>query len=402
MKILIIQPTADKRGHYGIYTTHVCQELARLGHQVVLFTNKIYPEMFIKEKILFEIIEWRGGKYKFDLFDETKTKRPFFYSWGYLRNSFVILKAALKFAQINKFDIVQIFDTEYGIISVILKLYRINFPIILMVNAPNFSYSEFTGPFLIKIYKGFQKRLLSSLLGTKIKGVNMLGEFHEREFRKQFKLPQTFPIEVIYDGADPPEIHLSKEEARKKIGIKYMGTVFLFFGMVRKDKGLRYFLEAVSLLPNEDFKIIIAGSLFDYQESDIVKMIDNFGIKDRVITRFDYIGIKEVYNYFFASNVLVLPYVKLYRGGSGPLLKEAAICKVPVIVSDVAEMGPLVRKYNMGLVSKPESISSLVATMEDFLHLSKDKRSEMGENAFKIANTWSKIAKKYEEFYKRF
>ena len=105
MKILFVQPTGDKRGHYGVYTVHLCQELARLGHKVTLFTNKIYPEKFLKEKILFEIIEAKSGKYSFSEFDEKKNQKPLFYIFGYLRNSFLILKAALEFLKKNNLRI---------------------------------------------------------------------------------------------------------------------------------------------------------------------------------------------------------------------------------------------------------------------------------------------------------
>src|SRR6185503_10663450 len=112
MKIILIQPTGDKRGHYGIYTVNVCQGLAKLGHEVTLFTNRVYPEKFLREKPLFHVVEWRKGIYDFQAFDESKNKRPILYTFGYLRNSFFILKAGLKFAQGKNFDVVQVFDTE--------------------------------------------------------------------------------------------------------------------------------------------------------------------------------------------------------------------------------------------------------------------------------------------------
>ncbi len=399
MKIILIQPTADKRGHYGIYTVNVCQGLAKLGHEVTLFTNKVYPEKFLKEKALFTIIEWRKNAYAFETFDEIKNKNPFLYTWAYLRNSFVVLRAGLRFAKGKNFDIVQVFDTEYSIASLLFLIYGKSLPIILMVNAPNFAFKEFTGPWIIKIYKEFQKRILKKVLGSKICGVNMLGEFHAREFRKQFDLPPSFPIAIIYDGADAPEICLDKATARAKIGISHSVTLFLFFGMMRKDKGIEYLLQAVSLLKDKDFKLLLAGSLFDYKKEDILKLIDDYGIKDKVITKFDYISDRDVHDYFFASDALILPYISLYRGGSGPLLKEAAVCKVPAIVSDVSEMGPLVKKYNMGFVAEPENALSLSEAIKKFLQLSDKERDILGENAFKVANTWSKMAKDYEKFY---
>lgn len=401
MKILFIQPTADKRGHYGIYTVNLCQELAKLGNEVWLFTNKVYPERFISEKPLFEIIEARAGKYKFDKFDKKRGKIPFFYEFGYLRNSFIILRAALKFLKDNHFEIVQILDTEYGILSGLLKIYRkILPPTVLLIQAPNFSFLKYPGSFLKRVYKTLQRKILKSCLGKEIKAVATLGEFHKEELQKQFDLNKDFPIRIIYDGATPPSFFLKKEEARKKIGINYQGTIFLFFGMLRKDKGIEYFFKAASLLKNEEFKVLIAGSLFDYQESDILNLIEKLGIKDKVFLKLGYIDQKEVYFYFYATDALVLPYIKIYTGGSGPLLKEAAICKIPSIVSDVSEMRRLVKKNKMGLIAEPENPESLAEKMKEFLEMPEKQRKELGENTFKVANTWKKMAQEYLGLYK--
>jgi len=140
--------------------------------------------------------------------------------------------------------------------------------------------------------------------------------------------------------------------------------------------------------------------LFDYKESEILALIEKLGIKDKIILRLGYIDDREIYDYFFGSDVLVLPYIKTYRGGSGPLLKEAAVCKTPSIISNVSEMGRLVPKYRMGLVAEAENPKSLAEKMKEFLEMSSKQRKELGENAFRAANTWKKMASKYLEFFK--
>jgi glycosyltransferase involved in cell wall biosynthesis len=401
MKILFIQPTADKRGHYGIYTVNLCQELSKLGNQVSLFTNKVYPERFLFEKPLFKIIEAKAGKYRFEKFDQNKEKYPFYYQYGYLRNSFIILKLAFEFLKGNHFDVVQILDAEYGILSFLLKIYRKFLPpVVLLIQAPNFSFRKYSGSFLIRIYKTAQREILKSCLDKEIKAVNTLGEYHREELKKQLDLKENFPIKVIYDGANPPAVYLNKEEAREKLGIDYQGTIFLFFGMLRRDKGIEYFFKAISLLKNKDFRVLITGSLFDYQESEILNLIEKLEIKDKIILRLGYIDDKEIYFYFFASDVLVLPYIKVYTGGSGPLLKEAAVCKIPSIVSNVSEMGRLVPEHKMGLVVEAENPESLAQRMKEFLEMPEKQRKELGENALKVANTWQKMAKEYLEFFK--
>jgi len=401
MKILFIQPTADKRGHYGIYTINLCQELSKLGNEVYLFTNKVYPEKFLTAEPLFKIIEYKKGKYAFEKFDECKSRNPVYYYYGYFRNCFVILRAALRFLKNNHFDVVQIFDAEYGILSILLRFYRkILSPVALMISAPNFAFSRYPGFFLKKLYKVLQKAILKSCLDKEIKAVVTLGNYHKEELRKQFNLNEKFPIAVIYDGANSPSFSLTKKQAREKLAINYKGPIFLFFGILRRDKGIEYFFKAISLLKNKDFKVLIASSLFDYQESEILNLIEKLVIKDRVLLKLGYIDQNEVYFYFYASDVLVLPYIKIYTGGSGPLLKEAAVCKIPSIVSNVSEMGRLVKRNKMGLIAEPENPESLAGKMKEFLEMPEKQRKELGESAFRVANTWQKMAKEYSEFFK--
>jgi len=402
MKILFVQPTGDKQGHYGIYTTHVCQELSRQGEEVILFTNKIHTKKYISEKPLFKIFEFKKGKYSFGRFDQLRKKVPLIYVYGYLRGSFVAIREMIKFIRKNKIDLIFVMDTEYAILSFLIRFFGKKLPpLVLMVQAANFSFKKFSGHFLFKIYKVFQRKIFRTAIARrKIKGFVVLGEFHKEELRKQLGLGSDFPIKVIYDGANPPKKFLNKTSSRKKLDINYDKFIFLFFGMLRKDKGIECLLKAIALLRKEEFKLIIAGSLFEYKKKEIERLISELKIKDKVILRLEYIDDKMVPFYFFSSDVVVFPYKKNYTGGSGPLLKEAAIYKKPVIASNVSEMGRLVEKYQMGFTFKSEDASNLANRMKRFLSLPEKKREILANNSSSAANTWKKMAKEYSRFFK--
>ncbi len=402
MKILFVQPTADKKGHYGKYTLNLCQNLARLGNEVVLFTNKVEPSKFIKEPPMFRIVEYKEGSFSFGRFDAARKTRPWLYLWGYLRNSFVIFKAALDFAKKEKFDVVQVTDVEFGILALLLALKGRGVPpIVLLIHAPNFSFSKYPGNAVFRLYKVLQRELLRTRLGREINAIVSLGEYHKSELQKQFRLAPAFLVDAIHDGAEPPPIFLETTEARKKLGMDYDGAIFMLFGMLRKDKGIEYLFEAASLIKSENFKLLVAGSPFDYGKEEIADMIKNFGIEDKVVLSLDYIPDEEVSFYFFAADCVVFPYRKIYTGGTGPLLKEAAMHKKPVIASEVSEMGYLVKNREMGFVVEPEKPELLAEKMKEFLRLPEERRKNMGENGFRTANTWQKMAPQYLNLYEK-
>ena len=64
MRVLIVQPTGDRMGHYGPYTTRLAQALAKHGHDVVVITNRLHPERFLPvgERHWFDISEVDGTK----------------------------------------------------------------------------------------------------------------------------------------------------------------------------------------------------------------------------------------------------------------------------------------------------------------------------------------------------
>lgn len=401
MKILFVQPTADKRGHYGFYTVNLCQEFARQGHEVTLFTNKVFPERYLDEKPKFEIVEHLGGRYAFESQDEKKRLVPFYFAFGYVRNSYRIVAAALRYAKDKHFDVIQLLDAEYSALSIALKLHGRGLPpVVLLIQGANFSFAKYPGNFVLRCYKPVQRTILKSRLGKEIRSLATLGEFHREELQKQFQLPKSFPIKVIHDGADGPKNPPSQKEARERLGLPTEGPLFLFFGMLRKDKGIEFLFEAFSMLQETPARLVVAGSLFDYSEEQIRAMLQRLGIENRVILRLGYVSDAQVPLFFFAADAVVFPYRKIYTGGSGPLLKEAAVFRTPIIANDVSEMGKLVRERGIGLLAEPENPSSLAAQMKRRLEMKPHEVQTLVENASQAANSWKSMAQEYVALYR--
>lgn len=403
MRVLFVEPGCDRRGHYGLNDVNICQALAKHGHEVTLWTNKVYTEKYLHEPVLFKIVEVDNGRLTFDNYYSRGRLSPYRYARGCVRNSYAILNSALKAAKEMRFDVVHATGLEFTTSALLLKRHSKRIPPVVMeMMAANFSFSTYPGDVFMRSIKVIQRELFRTTLRKEIKAIAVLGEYHQDALRKQLRLPEEFPIRVIPDGGSVPTIRLDVGEARSRLGLgDYQGTLFLFFGLIRNDKGIEDLLKAVSLLNGRDCKLLIAGSPYHYSENQIADLIAANKISDKVLTRLAYIPEDEMPAYFYAADALVLPYPRIYRGGAGPLLKGAGFHRRPSIVTDVSEMGRLVKLHNMGLVAEPGNPESLAQKMQEFIETSATTRQQMAENAFAVAkeNTWDAMAVKFTDLY---
>jgi len=403
MHILIVQPTCDKKGHYGIWTVRMCQELAKRGHKVTLWTNRVYPDRYLREKPLFRIIELCGGRYSFEKWDNYKRNQLLFY-YGYYKNSYLVTSAALQWSESEDVDVGFLTDVEFAVASLLLKRYRKQIPPMVMhVNAANFSFGTYAGSFFKKSYKVLQRKIFKSTLGGEIKALVVLGEWHKQQLKNQLDLSDDFLIEVIPDAAEISPTLLEKHEARKKLQIDFGGPVFLFFGILRKDKGIEHLIKALPFLRNEDFRLVIAGAPMEYAEGEIRAMLEQEKISDKVILRLSYISDDEVPLYYSACDAAVLPYSCLYSGGSGPLMKGSCTYRRPVIATNVSELGRLVREYNLGLIAEPDNPWAIAEKMREFISLPQETKEMMTQNASRLAraNSWQALGERYSRLYEK-
>ncbi len=405
MKILFIQPTCDRNGHYGLNTIKLCQALGSIGHEVTLCTNRANPDLYLHQALLFKIIEVKQRRLSFEPYDKRANQWPLYCTYGYFKHSYGVFSEALKLATVKRFDVVHATGTEFLTASLLLKKYSTKIPPVVMeINAANFSFSTYDGTMPRKAYKVLQREIFKTTLGNEIKAIGLLGKWQEERLRQQLGLSDSVHVAVIPDGGEEPEQPMNISVARNQVGIpEEAGPVLLFFGTIRRDKGIEYLLEAVARLPNERFFVVIAGNPQEYTADAITYLIERWNVKEKVTTRFGYVHESDIPSYFYACDALVLPYRHIYTGGSGPLMKGACMHRRPSIVSDVSEMGRLVKEHGIGLIARPEDSEDLANKIKDFLHLPQEDKEKMAGRALKLAqsHTWEKMAKAYTELYQK-
>jgi glycosyltransferase involved in cell wall biosynthesis len=188
--------------------------------------------------------------------------------------------------------------------------------------------------------------------------------------------------------------------ARDKLGIPRDSRVALFFGFLRPGKGLDYLIDAVSQLERGCLHVVVAGELDPSLGFDPADIASERGC----LSDFDfytyYIPKERMDLLFNAADFVVLPYSKTLHGDSG-VLAHACEYGLPVVASNVGELGKRVKDHNLGLLCEPDSVESLTSVLKRFLSLSRAELSQMRENVLSYASSrsWKWVAQKHAEIY---
>ena len=145
--------------------------------------------------------------------------------------------------------------------------------------------------------------------------------------------------------------------------------LFLFFGQIKKAKGLEILLEAISQ-STTDFKVIIAGKVRDDSWSRYEDIITVLNITDKVIPIIRHISDEERDYLFSISKAIVLPYTRIYQ--SGVLLMAMSFPKT-VIASNLPPNAELITHGQNGLLFQSEHADQLAAEMDGVIKGKYDK-----------------------------
>jgi len=150
----------------------------------------------------------------------------------------------------------------------------------------------------------------------------------------------------------------AREAAQRRLGIA--GRALLFFGYVRKYKGVDLLLQALARLPAElAVSLLVAGEFYDPLTS-YHTLIQDLGLTSRVHIINRYIPEAEWPDLFAATDALVLP----YRAASQSMSIALAYgFGKPVIVSRVGGLAEAVEEGRTGLIAEPEP-TALAAAIE--------------------------------------
>jgi glycosyltransferase involved in cell wall biosynthesis len=212
--------------------------------------------------------------------------------------------------------------------------------------------------------KAFTKYFLQPVDGFITMSEKVLSDLHQFAKGK----PAQFVPHPLYDNFGEK---INKETARQKLNIGKEDKVILFFGFIRKYKGLDILLNAMRIINSQfkmqNLKLLIAGEFYE-DEKNYKELLSDPLIKDNLIIHTEFIADSMVKYYLCAADCLIQPYRNATQSGVTPL---AYHFEIPMIVTNVGGLPSLVPDKKVGLVSEPNA-ESIAEKVKEYFDLGED------------------------------
>lgn len=141
------------------------------------------------------------------------------------------------------------------------------------------------------------------------------------------------------------------------------GRTILFFGKVRKYKGLNVLIEAMpDVLSKIDCELLIVGEFYDSLE-EYQRLIRKLGIESSVHLDNRYVPNEEVPAIFDRADLLVLPYLSASQSG---VARIALSNGLPIIASRTGGLSELVIEDFNGLLFQPGDSGALADKIVEY------------------------------------
>ena len=200
-------------------------------------------------------------------------------------------------------------------------------------------------------------------------------------------------------GVNKPKIlPAAKTQIRNLYNIPTNKPIILFLSRLHYKKRPDLLIESLGELAqqNQEFHLIMAGS----GEDDYVNHLHNLVEKHRLNNRVSFVGFVtgDKKNLLLqGSDIFVLP---SYSENFGIVVAEAAISRLPIIITPGVQIAPEIADAGAGLIVSGEKAELIQAVSQ--LITSPQTRSQMGDNAYKLASqkySWQAIARQLIGFY---
>ncbi len=193
---------------------------------------------------------------------------------------------------------------------------------------------------------------------------------------------------------------MDKKEARESLDIETDKFVYLFFGQIKKVKGVANLIQAFGKIKDEcaDALLIIAGSVWKDTFEQYQALIDEGKMQDRVMTHIRYIPDEDIKKYYSACDVSVLPYTDVYQSG---VIQLSYAYEKPAVATRLPAFTDIVEDEKNGFLAEVADVDTLADAMRR-AYCQKEQLVTMGQMGNqKVCEkfSWKKIAEDVKQLY---
>lgn len=230
----------------------------------------------------------------------------------------------------------------------------------------------------------------------KCTGFITVSDFISKSIQKESSAIGKIPSEkchCLYNTIDTDLFHkISNENELFKLREKYNLTIrdkiILFAGRLSEEKGLKELIEAFIDINNDEYKLLIVGSLLhgENRRNKYIVEIQNIAKKSENIIFTGYIPNDQLPSYYSLANIVVLP--SIWEEPAGLTMIEAMACECTVLTTASGGIPEYVGSDAI-LVDKdeatiPENLKKFILSyfdnVQSFRQYSANSRNRIVEN----------------------
>lgn len=371
LKIVSIGPTYPYRGGISHYNTILCQNLAK-KHDVTcvsftrMFPEFLYPGESTKDTKSLKAIKTRA---------KTKELMDVINPYSWIKTAFEIKKMNPDLVIFSWWS--AYFSPMFSLIGWILK---------------NSTKAKIL--FICHNVTPHERRKVDVIASKMVLGNGDYFIVHSQQDLDELKAmnPKAKAAKHMHPTYDVFNYgKISAEKARKSLGIK--GDTILFFGFVRKYKGLEYIIRAMPIvLKKRKMTLLVVGDFLELKKEteDLIKKLK---IGDYVKLLDTYVPNEEVGKYVCASDALVLPYLHATNSG---IAQIAFGFGKPVIATNVGGLPEVVTDSVSGFLVEPQNPNALANAVLKLYEKGMQKKLSEGVKKELYRFSWKSMVEEIE------
>ena len=189
---------------------------------------------------------------------------------------------------------------------------------------------------------------------------------------------------------------VTKEEAREHLGLDKDGRYLLFFGLIRKYKGLDMALKTFGTkkIKKLNVQLLVVGEFYEPRKK-YDQMIHELALKEHVTIVDQFVPTEEIRYYFSAADMVIQTYHSASQSG---ISQMAFNFDRPVLVTHVGGLAEIIKHKEVGYICEkdPEEIANCI---EDFYLNHKEDEFSKNIQLEKHQYSWEAFSEEVLELY---